>query len=86
MDCPFYQTFLQYVVGRDPQRASLRDPQCAQGPELSRRLRQGVGDANPVGAAVRNSFARRSRPGRANDYVPMLSDLVAEWNGTSLAP
>jgi len=24
--------------------------------------------------------------GHGNDYVPMLSDWVAEWNGTSLAP
>ena len=75
------------ICGRArPQRPSLRDPQRAQGPELSRRLRQRDGVANPLGAAVRNSFARRSPPARASDYVPMLSDFVAEANGVSLAP
>jgi hypothetical protein len=40
-----------------------------------------VGLANPVGAAVRNSFALAVGAGRGDDYVPMLSDIVAELNG-----
>ena len=44
-----------------------------------------LGVANPVGAAVRNSFAQAVATGHGEDYVPMLSDLVAEWNGTRLA-
>jgi hypothetical protein len=36
---------------------------------------------NPVGAAARNSFALAVNVGRGEDYVPMLSDVVAEFNG-----
>ena len=45
-----------------------------------------LGIANPVGAAVRNSFVQAVATGHGQDYVPMLSDHVAAWNGTSLAP
>ena len=39
------------------------------------------GIANPLGAAVRNSFALAAGAGRAVDFVPMLSDVVAGLNG-----
>ena len=42
--------------------------------------------SNSVGAAVRNSFTQAVATGHGEDYVPMLSDWVAEWNGASLAP
>jgi len=37
-----------------------------------------------LGAAVRNSFALAVGAGRGDEYVPRLSDIVAELNGTSL--
>jgi hypothetical protein len=43
------------------------------------------GTANPIGAAIRNSYAAAVASGRAEDYVPMLSDFVAAQNGTKLA-
>jgi hypothetical protein len=39
-----------------------------------------------LGAAVRNSFALAVGAGRGDEYVPRLSDIVAELNGTSLVP
>ena len=42
--------------------------------------------ANPVGAVARNSFAQAVATGHGEDYVSMLSDHVAKWNGTKLAP
>ena len=68
---------------------------------LARRKREAVDDlagrgakeaatpravANPVGAAVRNSFAIAVGTGHGSDYVPMLSDIVADLDGTALAP
>ena len=44
-----------------------------------------AGVANPVGAAVKNSFAMAVAGGRGQDFVPMISDFVAEQNGTKLA-
>ena len=46
---------------------------------------QALGVANPGGAAVRNAFASAVASGHGQDYVPTLSDRVAEANGTSLA-
>lgn len=40
-----------------------------------------AGVANPIGAAVRNAFAQAVGAGRGEDYVPMLSDFIAEANG-----
>ena len=39
-----------------------------------------VGLANPVGNAVKNSYALAVAAGRGEDYVPMLSDFVAQAN------
>jgi hypothetical protein len=40
-----------------------------------------AGAANPVSSAVRNAYALAVGAGRGDDYVPMLSDIVAELNG-----
>jgi hypothetical protein len=84
MDCGFYQTFMKYVLERDRNahqfaiRNALKDTSYLAAYALS------VQFANPIGAAVRNSFAAVVGAGRGEDYVPMLSDFVAEANGVSL--
>ena len=85
MDCPFYQTFAQYVVGRDPNahrfaiRNALKDLTYLAG------FANASGMANPVSGAVRNSYALAVSAGQGERYVPMLSDFIAELNGVSLA-
>jgi 3-hydroxyisobutyrate dehydrogenase-like beta-hydroxyacid dehydrogenase len=84
MDCGFYQTFFKYVLERDRDahkftlRNGLKDVTYLAG------FAQALGVANPVGAAVRNSFAAAVAGGHGDDYVPMLSDHVAAANGASL--
>ena len=84
MDCGFYQTFFKYVLERDRDahkfslRNGLKDVTYLSG------LANATEAANPLGAAVRNSFALAVGMGRGEDYVPMLSDVVAEANGLSL--
>ncbi|MBV8613702.1 MAG: NAD(P)-dependent oxidoreductase [Acetobacteraceae bacterium] len=84
MDCGFYQTFFKYVLERDCDahkfslRNGLKDVTYLAG------LANASGAANLLGAAVRNSFALAVGTGRGEDYVPMLSDIVAEMNGVSL--
>ncbi|RVN85839.1 NAD(P)-dependent oxidoreductase [Sinorhizobium meliloti] len=81
MDCPFYQTFFRWVLERDPNahkfaiRNGFKDMSYLAGYAIA------AGVANPVGAAVRNSFAHAVGAGRGEDYVPMLSDFIAEANG-----
>jgi 3-hydroxyisobutyrate dehydrogenase-like beta-hydroxyacid dehydrogenase len=86
MDCPFYQTFFKYVLERDRNahqfaiRNALKDMSYLAG------FAGSVSFANPMGAAVRNSFALAAGAGRGEDYVPQLSDIIAELNGVSLVP
>jgi 3-hydroxyisobutyrate dehydrogenase-like beta-hydroxyacid dehydrogenase len=86
MDSLFYQTFFKYVLERDRDahkfalRNALKDMSYLAG------FANSAGIANPMGAAVRNSFALAVGQGRGDDYIPMLSDIIAELNGVSLAP
>ncbi|MBX3576587.1 MAG: NAD(P)-dependent oxidoreductase [Rhizobiaceae bacterium] len=86
MDCPFFRTYFQWVVGRDPNahRFTLKNGFKDLG--YLAAFANAAGIANPIGAAVRNSFATAVNTGHAEDFVPMLSDVVAEMNGVSLAP
>jgi 3-hydroxyisobutyrate dehydrogenase-like beta-hydroxyacid dehydrogenase len=86
MDCLFYQTFFKYVLERDrnahqfAMRNALKDMSYLAGFAAAANF------ANPMGAAVRNSFALAAGAGRGEDYVPQLSDVIAELNGVSLVP
>jgi 3-hydroxyisobutyrate dehydrogenase-like beta-hydroxyacid dehydrogenase len=86
MDCGFYQTFRKYVIERDRNAHRFTLSNALKDMSYLAGFAQTLGVANPVGAAVRNSFAQAVATGHGEDYVPMLSDFVAEWNGGSLAP
>ena len=86
MDCGFYQTFFKYVLERDrdahkfTMRNGLKDVRYLD------NMANAAGVADPITTAVKNSFALAVASGRGDEFVPMLSDFVAEINGTSLAP
>ncbi len=86
MDCLFYRTFFQYVIERDRNAHRFTLANASKDMTYLAGFALALGVANPFGAAVRNAFAQAVATGHGEDYVPMLSDLVAEWNGTSLAP
>ncbi|MBV9286545.1 MAG: NAD(P)-dependent oxidoreductase [Hyphomicrobiales bacterium] len=86
MDCPFYRTFFQYVIERDRNAHRFTLANAHKDVSYLAGFAQALGVANPIGAAVRNSFAQAVASGHGDDYVPTLSDRVAEWNGTSLSP
>ncbi len=81
MDCPFYQTFFKYVLERDRDAHRFTIANAHKDVTYLAGLAEALGVANPIGAAVRNSFAFAVGAGRGEAYVPMLSDFVAEWNG-----
>jgi len=85
MDCPFYRTFFQYVIERDRNAHRFTLANALKDVSYLAGFAQALGVANPIGAAVRNSFAQAVASGHGDDYVPTLSDRVAEWNGTSLS-
>ena len=84
MDCPFYHTFSQYALGRDRNAHKFTLVNALKDVSYLAGFAQALGVANPVGAAVRNSFAQAVATGHGEDYVPMLSDHVAAWSGTTL--
>jgi hypothetical protein len=86
MDCPFYRTFFQYVLERDRNAHRFTIANACKDVTYLAGFAEALGVANPIGAAVRNNFALAVGAGHGQDYVPMLSDLVAQWNGVSPPP
>lgn len=84
MDCAFYQTFFKYVLERDRNAHRFSLANGLKDMTYLSAFANASGIANPLGAAVRNSFALAVGTGHGQDFVPMLSDVVAELNGTSL--
>ena len=80
MDSPFYRTFFQWVLDRDPNahRFSIRN--ALKDMTYLSAFANASETANPVGAAVRNSFAMAVNAGKGDDFVPTLSDFIASVN------
>ncbi|MDX3927461.1 MAG: NAD(P)-dependent oxidoreductase [Shinella sp.] len=81
MDCGFYQTFFRWVLERDPNAHKFAIRNGFKDMSYLAAFANATGAANPMGAAVRNSFAQAVGAGHGEDFVPMLSDFVAEANG-----
>ena len=86
MDCGFYQTFFKYVIERDRNAHQFTISNAHKDLSYLASAAVALGAANPIGAAVRNSFSIPVNTGQGEKYVPMLSDVIAELNGVSLAP
>jgi 3-hydroxyisobutyrate dehydrogenase-like beta-hydroxyacid dehydrogenase len=84
MDCGFYQTFFEYVVGGNENAHRFAISNGLKDMTYLASLAQSLGAVNPVGAAVRNSFAIAAATGHGDDYVPKLSDIIAGLNGVAL--
>lgn len=85
MDCGFYRTFFTWVLERDPNAHRFSISNAVKDLTYLSAAANAAGVANPLGAAVRNSFALAAGAGRAEDFIPMLSDAVAEMNGIAPA-
>ena len=85
MDCPFYQTFADYVVNRNEFAHLFTMSNALKDMTYLASFAQAMRLVNPVGAAVRNSFAGAVAAGQGERFVPMLSDFVAQQNGIDLA-
>jgi 3-hydroxyisobutyrate dehydrogenase-like beta-hydroxyacid dehydrogenase len=81
MDCGFFQTFFKYVIDRDRDAHKFTLRNALKDLTYLSAFATSAGAANPVSAAVRNSYALAIGAGRGDDYVPMLSDVIAELNG-----
>lgn len=84
MDCGFYQTYMQYVLGRDQNAHKFTLRNSLKDMTYLGSVADAVGMVNPLSNAVKNSYALAVNSGRGEDFVPMLSDYIAEINATSL--
>ncbi len=65
MDCPFYRTFFTWVLERDPNAHRFSIANALKDLTYLSGYANASGTANPLGAAVRNSFALAAGAGRA---------------------
>lgn len=84
MDCGFYQTFMKYVLERDPNAHKFTLKNGHKDLRYVADLANTAGVANWIGSAAKNYFATAEATGQGDRFVPMLSDIVAELNGTKL--
>ena len=86
MDCGFYQTYMQWTLdgNREAHKFSLSN--AFKDLRYLEAMADAAGIANPVGNAVKNSFAVAVAAGGPDDYVPMLPTFIGAVNGVDLAP
>jgi 3-hydroxyisobutyrate dehydrogenase-like beta-hydroxyacid dehydrogenase len=86
MDCGFYQTFMKWTLDgdRDAHKFTLRN--AFKDMRYLESMADAAGMANPMGNAVKNSYALAVSRGGADDYVPMLATAVGVLNDTDIAP
>ncbi len=85
MDCGFYQAFFEFVLHRDENAQRFAMANALKDMSYLASLAQALQAVNPVGAAVRNSFATAVASGHGQSFVPALSDVIAATNGITLA-
>ncbi len=83
MDCGFYQTFMGYTIdgNREAHRFTLAN--AYKDLRYLGSMADAASVTNPVGSAVKNSFATAIGTGGTGpeDYVPHLVDFIARANG-----
>lgn len=84
MDCGFYQTFMKYVLERDRDAHKFTLVNALKDVRYLEGVANAAGIPNPVGNAVKNSYASAVAAGKGDDYVPMISDWIAGQSGVSL--
>lgn len=83
MDCGFYQTFMGYALEGNREAHKFTLTNALKDMRYLESMADGVSLANPIGNAVKNSFALAHAAGGdgPEDYVPHLVDFVARANG-----
>lgn len=85
MDCPFYQTFMEFTLHGDRDAHLFSIANALKDLKYLEAMADDANVANPLGNAVKNTFAHAALAGGTDEYVPMLAGYVARLNG-ALAP
>jgi len=84
MDCGFYQTFMAYVLDGNREAHKFTLTNAVKDLRYLESMANAAGLANPVGNAVKNTYAAAHAGGGdgPEDYVPTLPEHAARLNGT----
>ena len=86
MDCGFYQTFMRWTLDGDRDAHKFTLANAFKDMRYLESMADAAGISNPLGNAVKNSYALAVSRGGAADYVPMLATAVGAMNGVDIAP
>lgn len=81
MDCGFYQTFMDYVVGGNPEAHKFALANAHKDMRYVVSVANDSGIASHLSSAVKNGFATAEAQGAGQDYLPTLYDVVRRLNG-----
>jgi 3-hydroxyisobutyrate dehydrogenase-like beta-hydroxyacid dehydrogenase len=81
MDCGFYQTYFRYVLEGDRNAHLFTLNNALKDMRYLEAMADAAKIANPMGNAVKNSYAIAVNQGRGEEFVPMVSDAIRELNG-----
>lgn len=84
MDCGFYQTFIKYTLEGDRDAHKFSIANAFKDLRYLESMADAAGMINPLGNAVKNSFALAVAGGGEQDFVPMLVDHVSNANNVRL--
>jgi 3-hydroxyisobutyrate dehydrogenase-like beta-hydroxyacid dehydrogenase len=84
MDCGFFQTFMPYTLNGKKDGHLFEISNAAKDTRYAEALADSVGLSNPIGNAVKNSYAMAVGLGFGGLHVPMIADVVAIQNGVDL--
>jgi len=86
MDCGFYQTFMQWILQGDRNAHKFSISNAFKDMRYLESMSDAVGLVNPMGNAIKNSYAIAVAAGGEADYVPMLATYIGKINGVDLTP
>lgn len=83
MDSGFYQTFMGYVIEGNRESHKFTLTNAHKDMRYLQSMADSVGLSNPVGNAIKNSYAIAIAAGGdgPEDYVPHLADFISQLNG-----
>lgn len=84
MDCGFYQTFMKWTLDHDRNAHKFTISNAHKDLRYLESMADAAGLVNPMGNAVKNTFAMAAAAGGDTHFVPQIVSHVTRQNGIDL--
>lgn len=81
MDCGFYQTFMGWVLDRNPNAHQFTLNNAYKDMRYFVAMGDAAAVSNPIASAIKTTYALAISGGEGERYVPMLTDVVSKLAG-----